>query len=546
MAVRSGRDSRRVMDLFAVDKLRASHDAAKAIPLSPNSLRALLASRREWLAGLLVGTVAASRPSPAVGAAPQGPIARPIESPKLTAAVKLRGGVSPLDFEGGDIDTKLDQAITHAIERIEVLDLRNLPVLEISRPMILSRSVARGESNWVAPKSVLGGGTHIVARAPMRCMVELRNAFGVVLQGLRLDGRNQAQMLLDTSWRISGAPAMNCRWSDLELRGAAGRVSWNADGNNDCDFAFIQIQGPTDQPSHVAINLECGGGDLSLFRVRSYWGKLIIAAQSATLTNCVTVGVVLIGKDFNLLSIAGGYHYPAADTGMNIELAGRVPVMALSVHGAHVENGREGGVVLGGDGLLYGGATFTQCHVFSPGGARGVRLLGPSVVGSMGPGIRQTVRLIGGTYQLVDLAETAAVALSCEGVNHDQVLLSRRRAGGALRVFEDADAGLYRHEHPAWGPLGAMRSASTGECAGGGRVRLPLAGWPSTGRLFIRSSDDRCPRATFDYDVTSGTITRIASYGAGQIVARIDAGTLILSHDIAHATTVFLVAAIGI
>ena len=510
----------------------------------------LVASRREWLAGLMLGSVASSsrggsRPAPAPGAGTLLP-----ESPavldKVAAAVRLRGGVSPLDFDGGDIDDKLERAVTHAIERIEVLDLRNLPLLEIARPLVLSRSAAAGESNWVAPKSVLGGGTHIVARAPMRCMVELRNAFGVVLQGLRLDGRNRARMLLDTSWDLSAAPAANCRWSDLELRGAAGPVSWNAGGNNDCDFAFIQIQGPVDQPGHVAIRLECGGGDLSLFRVRCYWGKLVVAAQSITLTNCVTAGIKAIGKDFNLLSIAGGYHYPARDSRTNIELAGRVPVMALSIDGAHIENGLADGLVLGGDGVLYGGATLTQCHVFAPGSPRGVRLLGPSLAGSMGSGIRQTVRLIGGTYQLVDLAETPAVALSCEGVNHDQHLLSRRRAGGSLRVLEDADAGLYRQEHPEWGPLGSLRSATSAACAPDAEVRVPLADWPSTGRLTVRATDGRGPRAMFDYDIPSGTVIPAARFGGGALKASIRGGALVLSHGAAGVTTAFLVSAIGL
>ena len=515
-----------------------------------SGLRTMVASRREWLTGLLVGSVATSQP--AVSAWPKDATASALEPAapapvgRIAATVLLRGGVSPLDFEDGDIDAKLERAVAYAIERIEVLDLRNLPVMELGRPLVLSRSVQKGESNWVAPKSILGGGTHIVAKAPMRCMVEIKNCFGVVMQGLRLDGRNQAHMLLDTSWDISPAPAMNCRWSDLELRGAAGPVSWNANGNNDCDIAFVQIQGPVEQPGHIAVSLECGGGDLSLFRVRSYWGKLVIAAQSATLTNCVTAGVKVIGKDFNLLNITGGYHYPAADSRTNIELAGRVPVMALSVNGAHIENGSEDGIVLGGNGLLYGGATLTQCHVFAPGSPKGMRLLGPAVTGSMGSGIRQIVRLIGGTCQLVDLTGTPAVALSCEGVNHDQVLLSRRCAGGSMRVLEDADAGLYRQEHPGWGALGTLRSGSTATCASRATVRLPLDGWPITGRLFVRSTNDRCPRAIIDYDVPSATVLLAAGFGNGTIRATIQGDALLLSHDVPDVTTAFLITAIGL
>lgn len=510
------------------------------------SLKTFLASRREWLGGLALGTLAGS----SVGArslaqaAPEGVDTKPV-LPSVPAAVALRSGVSPLDFEGG-IDDRVASAITHAIERVETLDLGGLSELALARPMVLSRPHPGHPGAWVAPKSVRGGGTRIVASAPMDCLVEMRNCFGKVFEGFRLDGQNRARTLLDTSWTVSPAPAMNCRWSDLDLRGAAGPISWRADHNNDCDFAFVGIQGPQDQPGHVAISLQCSGGDLSLFRVRSYGGKLLLAAQSITLTNCQTNGVKVFGKDFNLLSFSGGYHYAAADSHANIEIDGDAALVALKADGGHFENGYPGGVVLGGTGVLRGNAAFVQCHVFGPGEGPRVRMVGPGVRSSMGSGIRQIARLIGGSYQQIDLSDAPQLVLSCEDINHDQVAVSRRRAGGAMGLTEDAGIGLYRQEHPGWGALATLRSASTAECATGRIVRLSMEGWPATGRLFVRSTNDRCPRGMLDYDVPSGSVIAAGGFGAGRLRAAIRDGMLELTHDVAGASTVFLVGAIGL
>lgn len=510
------------------------------------SSKTFIASRRDWLGGLVLGTLAGSSVSAkalvqtAPGSVPSSPSVK-----SIPAAVALRSGVSPLDFEGS-VDDRLATAITHAIERVETLDLGGVSELAITRPMVLSRPHPGQVGAWVAPKSVRGGGTRIAAAAPMACLVEMRNCFGKLFEGVRLDGQNQAQMLLDTSWTVSPSPAMNCRWSDLDLRGAAGPISWCADHNNDCDFAFVSIQGPQDQPGHIAISLQCSGGDLNLSRVRVYGGKLLMAAQSITLTNCQTVGVKVFGKDFNVLSFSGGYHYAATDSHTNIEIEGDAALVALKADGGHFENGYPGGVVLGGTGFLRGGGAFIQCHIFGSVEGPRVRMLGSKVRSSMGSGIRQIVRLIGGTYQQVDLIDVPEVLLSCEELNHDQVPVSRRRTGGAMGVVEDAGAALYRQEHPGWGALATLRSASTDECAAGRIVRVPMAEWPVTGRLFVRATNDLCPRAMLDYDIPSGTVIAAGGFGAGRLRAAIRNGTLELTHDVIGAKTVFLVSAIGL
>lgn len=508
------------------------------------SFRTLLTSRRQWLRGIAVGTLAGS----AGNAHGQGVRAVPDRYAGMASAPAMPGrrGVSPLDFEGGTIDDRLALAITSAIERIEVLELGGLSELALTRPMVLSRPHPGHAGAWVAPKSVRGRGTRIVAAAPMDCLVVMRNCFGKVFDGFRLDGQGRARMLLDTSWTVSPAPAMNCRWSDLDMRGAAGPMTWRADGNNDCDFAFIAIQGPQNQPGHVAISLQCSGGDLTLLRTRIYGGKLLVAAQSIALAQCQTVGIKVFGKDFNLLNVLGGYHYAAPDSRTNIEIDDGAANVALNVEGAHVENGYPAGVVLGGGGVLRAGATFTQCHVFGPGDGAPVHMAGPALRSSLGSGVRQIVRLAGGTYDRVDLSDTAEIALSPELITYNQAPLTRRRAGGTLRVLEDAEAGLWRQEHPAWGPLATIRSITTAQCVAGRSVSVPLDGWPALGRVFVRSTNDQCPRAMLDYDLASGGVTEADGFRTQGLRVVIRDGALVLGHDVAGETTVFLLAAFGL
>ena len=475
-------------------------------------------------------------------------------------ADRLRDEISPLDF-GAICDG-------HADDRDAIQAAANL-AMQSGRPLIL-RPRAGGHwriggtldfsirpgpdaANFIMPPVIDGCNSLIkpVEGVRLDVMIRCRNTANARFQNLRIDGDGRAGLLLDTSWDLPGPPpARNVAYSQLELRGAAGPVSWKAHRENDSPITSCIIAGPGGYP-HIGLDLIASGGHVRLISPEIFDAVVRVSCQSLTLHDGVISGVQVVGADDNCIVFSGnGYSYPSAG-GINVEIAEGARITAFRASG-RFENAHPGGAIVGGRGKLCGGMDFDGAIFLQPNTRNTVRLVAPDV-GSVAGGYSQAIRVRGGAIAGIDPSGSIDVAVTLDGTFIDGVLAARRRLGAHNRIIEDGEQLSYVQHTAAYGAAATLRSVVVRGALPGRPTRFTLSEFPFAGILSIRSTAGNGPAGVFAYargggdqfGVVRDIVTSPASAG---LTLRMTEGTspsFELVHTLAGLQSDFIIALCG-
>lgn len=469
-----------------------------------------------------------------------------------TVADKLDDVISPLDFGAvcdgvTDDSDAIQTAFDVAMQAGKSISLRAKAGgwWRIAKGIVGSFDSAPDNPDahsWAMPTLVDGEGCLIEATAdydvssgPMFTFV---NATNSAIRDLRIDGHNVATRALDTSWDQAAAPSRNNRYTNVEIRNLAGANStiWLADADNDSHFDNVLIVGQIGLLQHIS--LDAAGGHVRFHAPTIYDCYIEYSCQSLTVHDGITQGFKAFGADDNVTIFSGnGYHYPAND-GINIEVKSGARLTALSASG-RFENSHAAGLILGGSGVLCGGADFVGAYIFRATGAATITLVGADL-GSIAGGYYQIVRIRGGSIQNVGYSGNANVLVSLENVFSAGVTLSAIIEGAQYCTLREGDRMRWRS--PAYGLFGGGAQGGTGGVAAGVGATFDGSRFPMCGLLQVTPTNGSLPSALFYYRKGSDYTVRLANspeLGA-EITATLSGNTFTISHDATGQTTAFL------